>query len=207
MGYQACLSATSDASPLGLVGVGSGATCGKVLGSDNAMRGGVGTASAKLANGVVIGALAVCNAWGDVCNPRLGRIVAGARDPADPERFLDTETYICQQSDIDTRYFGMDTTLCVVATNARFSREQATKLAMMAQDGIARAIRPSHTMFDGDVVFALSLASGEERQLDVNIAGSYAARLVEEAIVHGVCTGNNIPFEGYTAESQPYEST
>jgi L-aminopeptidase/D-esterase-like protein len=204
MGYRACHSASPDTSPLGLVGAGCGATCGKVLGSDQAMRGGLGTASALLANGVVIGALAVCNAWGDVVNPRLGKIVAGAKDPNRPVDFLDTEAYICRQSEVDTRYFGMDTTLCVVATNAKFSREQVTKLAMMAQDGIARAIRPSHTLFDGDVVFALSLAPDDQRQMDVNIAGSFAARLVEEAIIRGVCTANQIPFEGYSAETQPY---
>jgi L-aminopeptidase/D-esterase-like protein len=189
MGLDACNAATAGPSPQGPVGAGIGATCGKVLGSDLAMRGGLGTASATLGDGVVIGALAVCNAWGDVVDGR-GRIVAGARDPQRPGVPLDTEAHLTGTARLTSRYFGMDTTLCVVATNAVFSREQATKLAMMAQDGIARVIRPSHTMFDGDVVFALSHG---DRSIDVNVAGSVAARLVEAAIVRGVCAANDIP--------------
>jgi L-aminopeptidase/D-esterase-like protein len=192
MGYRACDSATSDTSLQGLVGAGAGATCGKVLGSDLAMRGGIGTASAVLVNGVVIGVLAVCNAWGDVYDPQTGAIIAGARNPSAPDRFLYTEEFILTKTQVTTRYFGMDTTLCVVATNARFSREETTKLAMMAQDGIARAVRPSHTQFDGDVVFALSMAGNVDRRVDVNIAGSVAARLVSQAIVRGVSVGNDM---------------
>jgi L-aminopeptidase/D-esterase-like protein len=94
--------------------------------------------------------------------------------------------------ELETRYFGMDTTLSVVATDIAFSREQMTKIAMMAQDGIARAVRPSHTMFDGDVVFALSTRARDD-VVDVNIAGSIAARLVSEAVVRGVCIANGLP--------------
>lgn len=188
MGYSACRNAKAAPTEQGAVGVGTGATCGKVLGSNCAMRGGLGTASVSMPDGLVIGALAVCNAWGDVIDPDSGEIIAGARLPEESNRFLRTEDYIIDQRRIDTRFFGMDTTLCVVATNARFSREQITKLAMMAQDGIARAIRPSHTMFDGDVVFALSLG---DREIDVNIAGSVAARLIVGAIIRGVCAANN----------------
>ena len=104
--------------------------------------------------------------------------------------FLGTEQYITQRTTLVTRYFGSDTTLCVVATNGKFSREQTTKLAMMAQDGIARAIRPSHTLFDGDVVFALSMARTVKRKVDVNIAGAVAARLVARAIERGVRAAN-----------------
>jgi L-aminopeptidase/D-esterase-like protein len=189
MGYAACQNATAEASQQGTVGAGRGSTCGKVLGSSSAMRGGLGTASVTLPDGLVIGALAVCNAWGDVIDPDSGEIVAGARHPDPPRDFLRTEDYMINRRDIDTRFFGMDTTLCVVATNARFSREQVTKLAMMAQDGIARAIRPSHTMFDGDVVFALSLG---DREIDVNIAGSIAARLIVGAIIRGVRAANSV---------------
>ena len=204
MGYKACQLACREPSPQGLIGVGAGATCGKAMGSENSMRGGVGTASARLANGVTIGVLSVCNAWGDVINPRLSKIVAGARDPQKTGSFIDTEYHIWGLDKIETRYFGMDTTLCVVATDALFNLEQCTKIAMMGQDGIARAIRPSHTQFDGDVVFAISTSSGQAKSIDVNIAGSYAARLVEESIVRGVCAGNDITFEGYAPSTQPY---
>lgn len=203
MGLAASEAAVTDASPEGRIGVGVGATVGKVLGSEQAMYGGVGTASVRLANGVTVGVLAVCNAWGDIVHPKTGRILAGARgggseggtEGAEGE-LLDTESYIAGLTELGTRYFGMDTTLCVVATDGAFTREQITKVAMMAQDGIARVIRPSHTMFDGDVVFALSTRSraGEPvaASVDVNIVGSAAARLVETAIVRGVCIGNGL---------------
>jgi L-aminopeptidase/D-esterase-like protein len=187
MGLEACHAASSEASPIGAVGVGIGARCGKALGTDCAMRGGLGAASATLPGGVVVGALAVSNAWGDVVNAR-GEIIAGARRQDAPTRFLDTESWLLQQTKLSTRYFGMDTTLCVVATNARFSREQTNKIAMMAQDGIARSTRPSHTMFDGDVVFALSLGSLEA---DVTIVGALAAQLVCKAIIRGVRATNS----------------
>lgn len=181
MGYRSAEAAVREPSPIGSVGVGIGALCGKALGSDRAMRGGLGTASLRLTGGVVVGAIAVCNSWGDVVNPR-GEIVAGARTPTG--EFLHTEAWLEEQSRLDTRYFGMNTTLCCVATNAAFSREQMTKIAAMAQDGIARTTRPSHTLFDGDVVFALSLLG--EAQSDVNIVGAAAARLISRAIVRGV---------------------
>lgn len=193
MGHGASEAASENASREGSVGVGIGATVGKVLGSDQAMRGGLGTASARLANGVTVGVLVVCNAWGDVVEPATSRILAGAKHPDEPERFLDTESYILGQTELQTRYFGMDTTLCIVATDAAFTREQTTKIAMMAQDGIARVIRPSHTMFDGDVVFAAATLGRPAQAVDVNIVGSIAARLVSAAIVRGVCIANELP--------------
>jgi len=189
MGLEACLAADTTPSPQGRVGAAFGATCGKVLGSDYAMRGGLGTASVTLPNGVIVAVLAVCNPWGDVVDVRSSRIVAGARSPDGPDRYLNTEAFLRSAPSFDTRFFGMDTTLCVVATNAKFTREQITKVAMMAQDGIARVVRPSHTLFDGDVVFALSMASSE-LVTDVNIVGSVATELVAQAIVRGVKAGN-----------------
>jgi L-aminopeptidase/D-esterase-like protein len=190
MGFRACENAREGPTTQGAVGAGIGATVGKALGTDQAMRGGIGTASTTLPGGVAIGAVSVCNAWGDVINLR-NEIVAGARAP-DTGAFLHTEEWLLQQTSVETRYFGMDTTLCVVSTNARFSREQMTKIAMMAQDGIARATRPSHTLFDGDVVFALSVGSGGP-QSDVNVVGAAAARLVSQAIIHGVRAANPAP--------------
>lgn len=189
MGYQACQAASSSPSLQGRLGAAYGATCGKVLGSEYAMRGGLGTASHRLPNGLIVAALAVCNSWGDVVLPDTGRIIAGARAPDHKKGFLNTETFLQGAPKFDTRFFGMDTTLCVVATNATFSREQTTKVAMMAQDGIARVVRPSHTMFDGDVVFALSIVNSEIES-DVNIVGSVAAQLVSQAIVRGVSAAN-----------------
>lgn len=192
MSLEACRQARGDASPMGAVGAGIGATCGKVLGSANAMRGGLGVAAETLPMGAIVGALAVCNAWGDVINAR-NEIVAGAR--TDSGEFLDTERWLLEGGQFDARYFGMDTTLCVVATNAPLSCQQMTKVAMMAQDGIARATRPSHTLFDGDVVFALSVRGPDPSPplLDVNVVGTLAARLVSRAIVRGVRAANQKP--------------
>lgn len=153
------------------------------------MRGGLGTASTRLASGATLGVLTVCNAWGDVVDPRTGEILAGARDPEKRGSFLDTDRYVSAATELQTRYFGMNTTLAVVATDAPFNREQATMIAMMAQDGIARVIRPSHTMFDGDVVFVLATGTSPV-PIDVNIAGAVAARLVAESIVRGVAIAN-----------------
>lgn len=187
MGYAACEGATDEAGELGAVGVGAGALVGKALGTDQAMRGGLGTCSTTLEGGVVVGALAVCNAWGDVIDPGDGRIVAGARAHGPAGGFLDTDDWLTRQHHLDTRHFGMNTTLCVIATNARFSREQVTKIAQMAQDGIARATRPSHTLFDGDAVFALSCG---DVPADVTVVGATAARLAWKSIVRGVLAAN-----------------
>ncbi len=188
MGYSACETASSDMSPEGLVGCGVGATCGRILGNENRMRGGLGSSSITLSNGVTVGTLVVCNAWGDVLDPDTGQIVAGAIDPK-TDKFLDTEAYMFAENTVGTTFFGSNTTLCVVATNARFSREQITKIANMAQDGIARAVRPSHTLYDGDIVFAASTGT-LETEVNLNIVGALAARLIARSIVHGVSLAN-----------------
>jgi len=189
MGLAACRQATSQVCPQGSVGAGIGARCGKVLGSDRAMRGGLGTAS-WAHDDLVVGALAVCNAWGDVVNLR-GEVVAGAR--VDERQPGGTERYLLEGGPFDTTYFGRDTTLCVVATNAALSREQVTKVAMMAQDGIARVTRPSHTLFDGDVVFALSVAPSTPAvapNRDATVVGTAAAQVVSRAVIRGVRAAN-----------------
>lgn len=191
MGYRACQSAVHHPSLNGMIGAGYGALCGKVLGSNHAMKGGLATTSCRIGETVVMGAVAVCNAWGDVLDPGSNRIITGAKDPDNPGEFLNTNRYIRHGGDFDTRFFGRDTTLCVVATNAKFNREEITKIALMAQDGIARIIRPSHTMFDGDIVFTLATGTTDE-SVDETTAGAVAADLVEQAIVRSVCASNGI---------------
>lgn len=191
MGYEACQNAVSTRSRQGVVGAGYGALCGKILGSDKAMKGGLGTASLEFPNRIKVGVVAVANPWGDLVDTTTGNILVGAKDPDRPDEFLNTEEYMARLGEFDNRNFGMDTTLCVVATNARLTREQATKVAQMTQDGIARCIRPAHTMFDGDVVFVLSTRpSGVV--VDHNVIGTVAARLVEQAIVRGIVVANGI---------------
>jgi L-aminopeptidase/D-esterase-like protein len=187
MGYEAARAATSASVEEGSVGAGTGATVGKLFGLARATKGGVGSATVELAGGVKVSALAVVNAFGDVRDPATGCLLAGARTAEDSHELADTVTQMKQGT--FRSGFGAparpltSTTLAVVATNAQFERVAVTKIATLAQDGLARALAPVHTMFDGDVVFALSL--GDE-QADVNTVGTCAAEAVAEAIVRGV---------------------
>ncbi len=183
MGYDACERASSDAVEEGRVGVGAGAMVGKILGIGMASAGGVATASIKLASNVTVGALVVVNSFGDIIDPANGRILAGARSPKG-RGWLDTQRAIERESGKKTkvpRAFSAieNTTLAVVATDARLTKAEARKVAAMAHDGMARAIKPIHTMFDGDTVFALSTG---KLQSDVTTIGSVAADLVARAI-------------------------
>ncbi|MDZ7260550.1 MAG: P1 family peptidase [candidate division KSB1 bacterium] len=187
LGYQACINATETETSEGQIGVGTGATVGKILGHGYAMNGGIGMASEILGNQVVVGVLVVVNALGDVVDPDSGQIIAGARDPQG-KGFLNTAKFLRLQSGTPfTR--TTNTTLAVVATDAILTKEQAIKLAQMAQDGIARAVRPAHTMYDGDLVFALSVG---QKQADVMALGSVASELVAQAIVRAVKVANKL---------------
>jgi len=192
MGYQACLNAATGRVAEGNVGAGTGATVGKILGLGQAMKAGIGTCSVQIGKGVVIGAIVAVNAFGDVIDPQVGRILAGARNPAWESQQTGQESYfadtlkVMQSMHAASRLtFGRraNTVIGVVATNARLNKEQANKVAQMAQDGLARAVRPAHTMLDGDTVFALSLGN---KRADVNIIGAYAAEIFAQAILRGV---------------------
>ena len=188
--YKACAAATTAPVPEGNVGAGAGATVGKMHRGRglSGMKGGLGTASLKLGD-VVIGALAVVNAAGDIWDWRSGRIVAGARRP--DGSFADS---VEAMRAIVTRAPGgaledpalRSTTLVVVATNVEFNKTMLTKLAMMANCGAGRAIRPYHTTGDGDQLFAVSTGRIQRPDLGVTILGALAADVVAEAIVRGV---------------------
>jgi L-aminopeptidase/D-esterase-like protein len=182
LGYAACQAASEEPVAEGNVGAGTGATVGKILGAGRAMKSGLGSASVSLGGGLVVGALMAVNALGDVIDPHSGAILAGTRQPhADAP----ADTLVVMKSILDGSPppFPANTVIGVVATNARLTKEQANKVAQMAQDGVARTIRPAHTMFDGDTLFALS--TGRQRA-DVNLVGAYAAEAVAEAIVRAV---------------------
>lgn len=183
MAYQACRSATATEARQGLVGAGCGATVGKIRGMPYCMPGGIGTASWKKDN-LAVGALAVVNAMGDIVDPHSGNILAGAR--TEEGRWLNTQEFLKQNAHAAPALWG-NTTLAVVATNAAFKKEGITKIAQMAQDGLAQAIRPAHTLYDGDLVFALSV--GDEKA-DVLAIGAIAAETVAQAIVNAVKAGN-----------------
>jgi L-aminopeptidase/D-esterase-like protein len=187
MGYAACQAASDGPVAEGNVGAGTGATLGKVLGMGRAMKSGLGSAAVPLGDGLVVGALVAVNPLGDVVDPQSGTILAGARKP-DAEELADTLAVMKTMLGMMTARFdspdgpgaGSNTVIGVVATNARLTKEEANKVAQMAQDGVARAVRPAHTMFDGDTLFALS-TRGE--RADVNVIGAYAAEIVAAAAV------------------------
>lgn len=178
MGYQACTLASGRPVQEGRVGAGAGATVGKILGLGLASPGGVGTASFRLPNGVTVGALVVVNAFGDIVDPENGLVIAGAHRP-DKSGWLDTSDALRKGTPIAAS-LAENTTLAVVATNAMLTKAQAQRLAAAAHDGMARAIRPAHTMYDGDTAFALSI--GNEKA-DLTVIGDLAAAVVSRAIV------------------------
>lgn len=195
-GYAACQAATREPVPEGNIGAGTGATVAKVSGLNQSIKGGLGSASRQLAGGVIVAALAVVNAYGEIVDPANGQVVAGVRDPGGrPLRALDVMAGLFQQSWANLA--GQNTTLGLVATNAALTKTQANKVAQMAQDGLARAIWPAHTLYDGDTVFALSCG---DKQADANLIGALAAEVLAEAIVRGVRAAQ--PLAGAATASQ-----
>jgi len=181
MGEAAAAAATTDAVVEGSVGAGTGATVGKALGMKQAMKGGVGSFTVTLPGGVLVAALLVVNAFGDVRDPATGKIVAGARKAPESREFANAVEVIKQRP--PAALVRTNTTLAVVATNARLSKVEATKLAQFAALGMARAIYPVNTTNDGDTLFALSLGS---QRADINTLGAAAAEAVAEAILRAV---------------------
>ncbi|MCL4396396.1 MAG: P1 family peptidase [Chloroflexi bacterium] len=180
-GYSACAAARGGAVAQGRVGAGTGASVGHMLGPDFSSPGGVGTASQQIGKGIVVGAIVVVNSLGDVVDPRTGEILAGARRPV-VGGWADSASVIksgLAQSALSRAH----TTIGVIATDAALSKEQANVVAMMAHDGLARAIRPSHTLFDGDALFVLSVG---KKQGDVSAIGHAASEVVADAIVRAV---------------------
>jgi len=182
-GYAACEAASDGPIAEGNVGAGTGATVGKILGYQYGMKGGLGTASLCLNNGVVIAALAVVNAAGDIIDTKTHQIVAGARR-AEGQGFANIMRTLAGGVEASRESWGArNTTLGVVATNVALTKAGTNKLAQMAQTGLARAIRPVHTLIDGDVVFALSLG---DKSGDPGVIGALAADVLSEAIVRAV---------------------
>ena len=173
MGYRAAVSASSFAPEEGNVGAGMGASVGKMRGMKYAMKSGIGSWSMKVGS-VTIGALVAVNAIGDVVDPKSGELVAGLRSGT---------TMRLMRKSSPRAAVKANTVIGVVATNARLTKAGATKVAQMAQDGLARVIRPAHTMFDGDTIFAL--ATGEQKA-DISMVGAFAAEVMSEAILRAV---------------------
>ena len=184
-GFLAAEAASSEPVEMGSVGAGAGATVGKMLGADRSMRGGLGSAAASLEDGLVVGALAAVNCLGDVVEPSTGEIVAGARTEAG-DALADTMKHLVGGGGPAVPERSGNTTIGVVATNLLWTKAQATKVAQMAQDGLARAIRPAHMPLDGDTVFALGAGGREADVRLVGLVGAVAASVMEAAIVTAV---------------------
>jgi len=186
MGESAAAAATTDPVKEGAVGAGTGATVGKIFGMRQAMKSGIGSGLVELKGGVVVAALVVVNAFGDVRDPATGKLIAGARRAPDSLELADTEAVMKAGGPRDGGFAAgerRNTTLAVVATNARLSKVEAAKLAELAGLGMARTIYPVYTMFDGDTAFALSLG---DARADVNTLGVAAAEAVAQAVVRAV---------------------
>jgi L-aminopeptidase/D-esterase-like protein len=193
-GYRAVVAATAGPVLEGNVGAGAGATVGKLGGPGRAMKGGIGTAAATLSDGLTVAALVAVNAVGDVIDPSTGQVVAGVRT-ADGKKLADVRTLV-KTGALPGRQADHNTTIGVVATNARLSKVQVAKVAQMAHDGVARAISPTHTPVDGDTVFALATGT-YQGNADLLTVGALAADVMAEAIVRAVRTATSIP--GYPA--------
>lgn len=189
-GYEAADNAMRAGGPVaeGSVGAGAGATVGKLRGMDGAVKGGIGTASIELSNGLIVAAIVAVNAVGDVIDPATGQVVAGVRG-ADGG-FLDARRLL-REGQPPAALPVRNTTIGVVATNARLSQAEATRVARMAQDGLARAISPTHTPYDGDTIFALA-TGGLEGDPDVLTIGALAADMVAESILRAVFAAEGV---------------
>lgn len=191
MGYAACVAAARGRIREGNVGAATGASIGKLFGMRLAMKSGLGTASLKLGR-VIVGALVAVNAFGDVVDPDTGEIIAGLRSGKIGRfrvggRDLFADTVSTMKTHLGQRSLGLaertNTVIGVVATSAGLSKTEATKVAQMAHDGLARTVRPAHTLLDGDTIFALS--TGRVRA-DVSAVGALAAEVFAQAITRAV---------------------
>ena len=191
-GYKAALAATDGPVQEGNVGAGAGATIGKVAGRDRSMKSGIGSAAIRLPNGLTVGAIVAVNAVGDVIDPTTGQVVAGVRTQ-DGRALADARKLLRDGSLMQAAAprAGGNTTIAVVATNAKLTKVEVNRVALMADDGLARAISPSHTIGDGDTVFAL--ATGRwTGQVDASIVGALAAEVLAEAIVRAAAQADSL---------------
>ncbi len=188
MGYMACQQATDGKVAEGSVGAGTGATVGKFYGIEQAMKGGVGVAADKLDSGLIVGALAVVNAFGDVKDPSTGEILAGARKGKNSYEFADTLELIRKGVRRPVSAF-QNTTIGVIVTNAKLNKRSASTVARMGSLGITKAVSPGQTIYDGDIVF--TLASGQI-EVDYHTVGLMAEEMLIKAIIRGVTKAKEV---------------
>ena len=189
MGYQACLNASKKVTE-GSVGVGTGATVGKLFGIERAMKGGVGTSSIHGPNGLIVGALVVVNAFGDVFDPVSTQILAGARKSKGSAQLANSAKWM--KKGVSRKQFGritpsdsdaFNTTLGVIATNANLTKKEAHQVAQIAHSGLAKVISPLHTTFDGDLIFTLSYG---KKRADVNTIGLLGEGVLIDSVKNAI---------------------
>lgn len=180
MGYQAAENSNKEEDRRGNIGAGTGATVGKFLGPERAMKGGLGSYAIRLGE-LEVGALVAVNALGDVVDPRTGKILAGLLD--DQGNLIGTEKALLENYASQRNVFNGNTTIGIVATNGIFNKAEANKIASMAHNGLATSIKPAHTIFDGDTIFTLATGRVEA---DINVVGYLAARAMENAVVDAI---------------------
>lgn len=181
MGYRACVDATDKECPNGNIGAGTGATVGKFLGTNRAMKGGLGSFALQVGD-LKVGALVAVNCLGDVIDPETGEILAGLLDE-EGKTLIGTENILMQKYGEKKNIFSGNTTIGVMATNGIFTKSEANKLASMAHNGYARSIRPAHTIFDGDTIFTMATGKIEA---DINVVGALAAKTMERAVINAI---------------------
>jgi L-aminopeptidase/D-esterase-like protein len=185
LAFEACRNASSEPVEEGNAGAGTGATVGKLFGSERCMKGGIGSSLVLGADGLKVGALIVVNAFGEIFDPDSGMKVAGARKRPGNLELVDTIPALMKMTSFTGGFpAGENTVIGVVATNARLNKVQLTKIAQMAHDGLARTIYPAHTQYDGDTVFALSC--GTLDGMELSLIGALAVIATERAILRAV---------------------
>ena len=182
-GYRAAGAATNAPVQEGSVGAGAGATVGKLTGREHAMKGGIGSAAIALPGGLRVAAIVAVNPLGDVIDPATGAVVAGARN--DDGSLVDVRKLLRSGGSLQRTTVGDNTTIAVVATNARLTKTDAARVAAVADDGIARTIAPAHTTADGDTVFAVATGAWNG-DANVTTIGALAAEVLADAIVRAV---------------------
>ena len=187
--YQACLNATNGTVEQGTIGAGTGATVGKILGNNQSTKGGIGTASIKTGSGISVAAIIAVNAFGDVVNPDNGQIIAGPRNSTS-NKFESTNDLQLRERDM-TKPNSTNTTIGVVATDAKLNKEQVNRLATYAHNGLSLTVRPSHTMGDGDAFF--SLATGNSLITpNMNTLGSAVVEVVIQSILNAINSASGL---------------
>jgi L-aminopeptidase/D-esterase-like protein len=189
MGYAAAAAAATGPIAEGSIGAGTGASVGKLFGVSRAMRGGLGSASARV-DDAIVGAIVAVNAVGDVRDPETGTLIAGTRDVADGRRLVDTARALREGGALGRFGGAGHTTIGIIATTARLDKPQAAKLAALGFVGFARALSPPHTAFDGDTLFALSVG---DVAVDLTRLGVAAADVVGRAIARGARAATSLP--------------